>query len=515
MANSVAQDNVLLVVNESSRESTAIGSYYSAKRGITNICRIHTSESETISREAFSREILHPIADHISHRSLQDRIHYIVTTRGIPLTLADDQSSVDSELTLVYRYLLTGSFPYMGRIENPYFAVADNLRPFLRKDFDIYLVTRLTDLALVDRALMPETGGDFYFDMTSPQESMESDWVQQAAAVLKKTGFAVTVENTAKPLDNLISVQGYVSQDPAAVPVIKWRSGAIATILDKDASQSAAAYITGGVTGFGSYTGDPMQDGYFRPSILFKAYTEGYNLAESFYASTRYLSSRQVVIGDPLVAPYAKSQHAKEEASLDSETGLPEHFARRRIDYLMWKYPTSREAAVLLLKAESAETRGDHDTTLALAAKSLESDPLFTEAEKLKSRLNEKPEVAANPEPKPAASAALELIAEPEPEPAPTEPEVLNYPCRLISQTPIDYPMTARQAKAAGEVVVSLLIDEMGQVMKAEVIHGDRRLAKAILESVKLWRFEPELQNGRPVVCTHTLPISFKSKNNW
>ena len=503
---SLAQENVLVVVNENSADSVAIGHYYAAKRSVPNICRIRTSVSETISREGFEREILAPVAGYLRSHSLQDRILYIVTTRGIPSIVGDDLASVDSELTLVYHYMLVGNFSHQRRIENPYFAIGGNLRPFQRSDFDIYLVTRLTSLDLVDRSLLPETGGDYYFDLVSPQKSDESDWVQEAAAALKKAGLNATVENTAKELDNLIGVQGYVTQSAKDAPLIKWRSGALATILNKDAGPSAASYLASGVTGFGTYTADPLPDGYFRPQILFPAYAAGYNLAEAFYASSRYLGWRSIVIGDPLVAPYAKSARAKQTISMDPETGLPEQFARRRIAYLQQKYSTSRQAILLLLRAEVAESKGDRAGALALADKSLEVDPLFSDAQLLKSRLAEVEVAKSEPKaPEPVASA-------PDPAPDPAPSVSVNYPVRLVSQTPIEYPLEAKQARVQGVVLVNLLIDEMGQVMKAEIVRGDRRLAKAVLDSVKMWRFEPELENGRPIVSRLTLPIAFKLK---
>jgi protein TonB len=75
------------------------------------------------------------------------------------------------------------------------------------------------------------------------------------------------------------------------------------------------------------------------------------------------------------------------------------------------------------------------------------------------------------------------------------------------------YPPEAKSAKIEGDVLVRLIIDESGQVMKAEVLRGDPRLAKSVVEATKLWRFDPELQNGRPVIGTYTVPISFKIKN--
>jgi len=105
--------------------------------------------------------------------------------------------------------------------------------------------------------------------------------------------------------------------------------------------------------------------------------------------------------------------------------------------------------------------------------------------------------------------------------PAPAAPAVTpespapenNFPVRLISRTPIEYPKEAQTAKVQGTVVVELLIDEMGQVMTTTVVSGDKRLAKAVVKAVKLWRFEPKMENGRTVVSTYTLPINFKLKS--
>jgi len=493
--------NVLLVVNENSPESISIGDYYASKRNITRICRIRTAEVEAVSRETFENEILKPVAAYLRSNSLQDDILYIVTTRGVPMNV--DGDSVDSALALTYRYMLTGGFPYKVRIENPYFTIAEPYRPFSRKDFDIYLVTRLISLELVDQAFSSDSaGGDFYFDLSSPQPSTESDWVRQASAILKKMGIRATVENTARVLDNLELVQGFATQHASDAPVIKWRPGAIATVMDKNAGQSAWSYVKSGVTGFGSYVGDPLADGYFRPQILFPAYATGRNLAEAFYASCRYVGGRNVVIGDPLVSPYSRKPQEFPPISMDRETGLPELFSQRRMSYLLQKYSTSKDAVSLLLKAEAAEGRGDRAAALALADRSLAQDPLLVEPTQLKSRLDPPappPQVSAPPPPAPAV-----------PDPVKTPEVAMDFPVRVLSKSPIEYPAEAKAARVQGIVVVELLIDEMGQVMKANVVSGDRRLAKSVLASVKSWRFEPELENGRAVFSRLTIPFHFK-----
>ena len=690
-------DNVLLVVNDNSQDSRAIGRYYAEKRKLPagNICRLRTAESETITREAFEREILRPVADCLRSKALQDQILYIVTTSGIPLVVEGDASpigdlaAVDSELALVYRYLLTGTFPYHGRVENPYFAVEfkrDNFRPFIRRDYDIYLVTRLTGesaidaVLLVDRGLAAEAEGDFFFDLASAQQSPEAGWAQQAAESLKNAGLKATVENSGRMLDNLAAVQGYLCQGSAdttlsgRIPQIQWSPGAIATVLDKvtagsrrapggvlDSASLAMRYIERGVTGFGGYVADPTTDGYLRPQILFPAYAAGYNLAEAFHAASRYVSWRAVILGDPLASAFSKNSlrqrnelAAAFSPGIDKETGLPEQFSQRRRLYLTQKYSTGKEGVVLLLQAESAAGREEVAGALALVDKSLEQDPYIAESHLLKAQLLERsldftrsfdhykkalelgqtgremylklarmaldqlkdpakaapfaqwlnsrygqtelaiavlyadverqsgrPEearavyqrLASETNPPPAIALAglgriqldqgnfeqardlltraLELNqAEAKRAPDPRDsaarmdeaevrrllekaaaqiakpkekedasvtigiPETTSggnsYPARILSRTPIRYPIEAQLDKVEGTVVISLLIDEMGQVMKGDIMSGDRRLAKGVLESAKGWRFEPRLENGRAVVSRYTFPVTFK-----
>jgi hypothetical protein len=45
--------------------------------------------------------------------------------------------------------------------------------------------------------------------------------------------------------------------------------------------------------------------------ILFDRYTAGFNLAESFYSASRQIHCKDMVIGDPICAPYSKEQAAR------------------------------------------------------------------------------------------------------------------------------------------------------------------------------------------------------------
>jgi uncharacterized protein (TIGR03790 family) len=65
-----------------------------------------------------------------------------------------------------------------------------------------------------------------------------------------------------------------------------------------------ADQVREGVTGVKGYVYEPLLDAIAHPDILFDRYTDGYNLAESYYMASIKLSWMDVVVGDPKVAPY-------------------------------------------------------------------------------------------------------------------------------------------------------------------------------------------------------------------
>ena len=66
-----------------------------------------------------------------------------------------------------------------------------------------------------------------------------------------------------------------------------------------------ADLIAAGVTGCKGYVSEPYVDSIARANLLFDRYTMGYTLAESFYAASQYIYWKDVVIGDPICAPYS------------------------------------------------------------------------------------------------------------------------------------------------------------------------------------------------------------------
>ena len=102
--------------------------------------------------------------------------------------------------------------------------------------------------------------------------------------------------------------------DPANYKKLRFADGGIAetavstsarTFLPTTGGQSLIAdLISQRVTGVKGYCDEPLLQAVASPTILFDRYTRGWNLAESFYAASRFVGWEDIVIGDPLCRPY-------------------------------------------------------------------------------------------------------------------------------------------------------------------------------------------------------------------
>lgn len=139
---------------------------------------------------------------------------------------------------------------------------------------------------------------------------------------LKARGINVEVDRTDQFVGKKSNLAGYVSwgsNDPKFVPenykMNRFAPGAIAetavstsarTFLPTTGGQSLIAdLIKARVTGVKGYCDEPLLQAVASPTILFDRYTKGWTLAESFYAASRFVGWEDIVIGDPLCAPYA------------------------------------------------------------------------------------------------------------------------------------------------------------------------------------------------------------------
>ena len=333
-----AEHRVLVIENDDSAASREIGAFYAAKRHIpnANICHVHCTTDEEMDEDAFTVQVLAPVQAMLHTPALFTAVDYLVLTKGVPLRVRSSRAgsgpqfspngdSVDGRLMLMD----APNAPSPSR--NPYFNAKVR---FSHRVFGFYLATRLDGYtvadaeSLVTRSLSAKrTSGTFLLD-GAPERSGGSDptklneGMTKAADILRGRGCKVIVDQSQTFVGRIPHLLGYYSWgsndahfDAALYTGNTCEPGAIAetvvstsarTMLPTGGGQSLIAdLVKTGVTGAKGYVAEPYTIAMARPEILFDRYTQGWNLAESFYGASPLLHWKDVVLGDPLCAPYS------------------------------------------------------------------------------------------------------------------------------------------------------------------------------------------------------------------
>jgi protein TonB len=117
------------------------------------------------------------------------------------------------------------------------------------------------------------------------------------------------------------------------------------------------------------------------------------------------------------------------------------------------------------------------------------------------------------------AGAMLPTVARAEMPPAPPVPVAASgsaakagREARLISSTRPAYPPLAKQSNVEGDVLVSAEIDENGKVTGAKALSGPMFLRQAAVDTIRQWKYEPALVNGKPAPTQVSVKIQFRLK---
>jgi uncharacterized protein (TIGR03790 family) len=330
-------DDVAVLVNARSAVSDSIGTYFQAARGIrsSHIIRLNVATAEVISGVQFD-SLRSQLETALTGTGLADSINYIVTTKGMPLKIDRGGSgtswtgtaSVESELTLIlgpYKSLIGSG----GGFLSPYSKSTEH---FSHKAFGIYLVTRLDGYSFNDVKQMIDKSGPglpsnlvasivldkdpFWQGVYAPLNSR----MDSAAVAIRSKGRPVILNVDSVYVTGSKNIGGYVSWGSNdhhaanyavnAIPGNTWVPGAIAETYVSTSGRSFAAppvygqsliadLIHEGASGVKGYVDEPFVSAMADVSILFSRYLSGYNLAESYYAASSYLSWMDVIVGDP------------------------------------------------------------------------------------------------------------------------------------------------------------------------------------------------------------------------
>jgi uncharacterized protein (TIGR03790 family) len=354
-------EEVLLVVNDSSDLSTAIGDYYAALRGIPLENVVHlpagTSTAETVDRTTYNVQIRDVLRDYlrVQNPHLEQQILCIVTTKGVPLRVngpSGAQAAVDSELTQLFTDLV-GDSGQAGSLTNRYFGNHVAFRRFrdeLGHADDIsYLVTRLTGyqtdvdpftgvprdiLDLMDRSVAVPDPGVFLLDKDPTKTGgylIGNIWMDDAKAALVDLGETTVLDASNTFVSNQADIVGYASWgsndccDPGPpyygeVPAGSGdvypgfflprsicttyvsTSGRTFTDGNQNYGQSLVAdLVHQGACAAGGHVYEPYLSAVPQPQELLVAYARGFSVAEAYYQGIVALSWMNVIVADPLM----------------------------------------------------------------------------------------------------------------------------------------------------------------------------------------------------------------------
>lgn len=328
-----APKNVLVIGTNRSQESKEIARAYGEahKLPAAQLFMLDCLPGEEIPLSEFRATIQQPVMKHLNSTKQKETIDFLVLTKGVPIRITPGGFSVDSALMSTPLRL-----PFSRNPEklhpNPYYG---NNKPFSRRKFGFYLATRLDGYLvshikqLIENAQKAKRAkGLFLLDVDprrdKPGYQEINNSMRSAAQVLKQRGFEVLLDQKNDFVGGERNLMGYYSWgsndagfSAYAYRSLQFRPGAIAetavstsarTFNRASGGQSLIAdLIEAGVTGVKGYVSEPFASALCRAHLLFDHYTVGRNLAESFWSATPFIQWKDLVIGDPLCAPFAAS----------------------------------------------------------------------------------------------------------------------------------------------------------------------------------------------------------------
>ncbi|MFT3782738.1 MAG: TIGR03790 family protein [Nibricoccus sp.] len=357
---------VVVVANSDDPESLAIAKHYMERRHIppANLVALPMPRNELVQWREFIAKVYQPLQDQLVAKkwiqaigsTLSDdlgrkkyaitdhKIAYLVVCRGVPLKIEDDPSllkpnppftdrgelrtnrgAVDAELAL----LAVSGYPINAFVLNPLF---NKLHPSFIDEAKVVKVSRLDGptandaMALVDNAILAEERGlvgRAYIDRGGQYPEGEQ-WLEAASRQIEALDFDVDVERSSKVFSAIARFDAPVlyfgwyangACGPFTQPGFRFPPGAIALHIHSFSAQTlhsadlnwCGPLVAHGVTATFGNVHEPYLSYTHHIDVLMAALASGKNLGDAAYCALPALSWQEVVIGDPLYRPFARS----------------------------------------------------------------------------------------------------------------------------------------------------------------------------------------------------------------
>lgn len=80
----------------------------------------------------------------------------------------------------------------------------------------------------------------------------------------------------------------------------------------------------------------------------------------------------------------------------------------------------------------------------------------------------------------------------------------------LVHRVEPTYPAEARKENLQGIIALDVVVGRDGSVVKMHALNGPEVLARAAMDAMRWWKFEPYRVNGEPAVVETTVAVEFK-----
>jgi TonB family protein len=87
-------------------------------------------------------------------------------------------------------------------------------------------------------------------------------------------------------------------------------------------------------------------------------------------------------------------------------------------------------------------------------------------------------------------------------------PEIMEK--LLVHRVEPTYPAEARKANLQGVIALDIVVGRDGSVVSMHPLNGPEVLARAAMDALRWWKFEPYRVNGEPTVVETTVAVEFK-----
>ncbi|HJL16777.1 MAG TPA: TIGR03790 family protein [Sandaracinaceae bacterium LLY-WYZ-13_1] len=349
-------DTVAVVGNANVPESVALAERYAEARDVpaNQVCLLDVEDVETVSLEAYRTDFLEPLRTCLDGGGARERIEAVLLVRGVPLRVTvpdggdrpvslaaalmlwDSEMEADGAPLLGQpsgREAMCGSATcYAARWSNPYSGLPFEPGWEITRAGVVWrpiLVTmlhgrsyedaeRLLDSALAATADDLKGGELLFMDGSDAARGALDFQYDGVIADLTDRGFTATrvpfdANLTGRDLSTFVTgtanlgetIEGNTFRAGSLVDNLTSFGAVPRNFRESGESQvSVARWVAKGVGGVHGTVAEPLNNCFPQRDFLVE-YADGATLAEAFHARMPYVYWRNLVLGDPMLAPFA------------------------------------------------------------------------------------------------------------------------------------------------------------------------------------------------------------------